>query len=138
MIVAVAIPFSLVVTCGALMYLLDEQFNVMTMLGLMLGVGMLVDNAVVVIENIYRRQSQGYSTLARRLVLETREVTMAVVASTSTTVIVWSWLFFEERSPMTIYIGAIALTICLAVACSLVISLDLHSLGGGPFRAEKR
>ena len=53
LIVAVAIPFSLLVTCGA-MFVLGTEFNVLTMLGLMLGVGMLVDNAVVVIENIYR------------------------------------------------------------------------------------
>jgi HAE1 family hydrophobic/amphiphilic exporter-1 len=126
MIVATAIPFSLLVTCGA-MYALGSQFNVLTLLGLMLGVGMLVDNAVVVIENIHRYESMGEpAPVAARL--GARQVALAVVASTATSIIVWSWLFVSERNTMVIMMGQVALTICLAVACSLLISLTFIPL----------
>jgi len=125
-IVAAAIPFSLVVACGA-MYALGSQFDVLTLLGLMLGVGMLVDNAVVVIENIHRLQGLGRPPreAAREGV---RAVWLAVLAATSTSVIVWSWLLVTEKSPLTIYMGGVALTICLAVACSLVVSVTFIPL----------
>lgn len=126
LIVAVAIPFSLMVACGA-MFLLGSEFNVLTLLGLMLGVGMLVDNAVVVMENIHRKQGEGLSPRDAAKV-GVRDVLMAVIASTATTVIVWSWLLVSERGPLTIYVGAVALTICLAVLCSLVISITLIPL----------
>ncbi len=126
LIVATAIPFSLLVTCGA-MYALGSNFNVLTLLGLMLGVGMLVDNAVVVIENIHRYETMGHPPLqAARL--GARQVALAVVASTATTVIVWSWLFVSDRNTMVIMMGAVALTICLAVTCSLLISLTFIPL----------
>jgi HAE1 family hydrophobic/amphiphilic exporter-1 len=136
LVVAVAIPFSLVVTCGV-MYLLGAQFNVLTLLGLMLGVGMLVDNAVVVMENIHRLQSRGMEAVAAAR-LGARQVALAVVAATATTVCVWSWLFFAERSHMSIYLGQVALTICIAVACSLLISLTFIPLASGRFVPTKR
>lgn len=125
-IVAVAIPFSLIVTCGG-MYILGAQFNVLTLLGLMLGVGMLVDNAVVVMENIHRLQGKGLDP-SEAAKIGARDVATAVVASTATTVTVWSWLFTADRSEMTIMMGQTALTICLAVVCSLVISLTFIPL----------
>jgi HAE1 family hydrophobic/amphiphilic exporter-1 len=126
LIVATAIPFSLLVTCGA-MYALGSNLNVLTLLGLMLGVGMLVDNAVVVIENIHRYESMGKEPDAAAR-LGARQVALAVVASTATTVIVWSWLFVSERNTMAIMMGQVAITICLAVACSLLISLTFIPL----------
>jgi HAE1 family hydrophobic/amphiphilic exporter-1 len=136
LIVATAIPFSLLVTCGA-MYALGSQFNVLTMLGLMLGVGMLVDNAVVVIENIHRYEGMGNpAPLAARL--GARQVALAVVASTATSIFVWSWLFVSERDTMIIIFSEVALTICLAVACSLLISLTFIPLAAARFApAEK-
>lgn len=130
-VVAVAIPFSLVVTCGA-MFVLGAEFNVLTMLGLMFGVGMLVDNAVVVIENIHRKQGMGLP--ARQAArIGTREVFLAVLASTATTIIVWSWLFVFERNEMTIMMGSVAMTICLAVACSLLVSVTFIPLAASRF-----
>ena len=131
LIVAVAIPFSLVVTCG-IMYLIGSGFNVLTMLGLMVGVGMLVDNAVVVIENIHRREGQGLEPRQAARV-GAREVGLAVLAATATTVIVWSWLFTIEPGPMVIYMGAVALTLCLAVVSSLLISLTFIPLAAARF-----
>ncbi|MFT7462275.1 MAG: HAE1 family hydrophobic/amphiphilic exporter-1 [Pseudohongiellaceae bacterium] len=126
LIAAVAIPFSLVVTCGG-MDLLGSGFNVLTLLGLMLGVGMLVDNAVVVMENIHRLQEQGLSPrdAAKQGV---RDVSMAVVASTATNNTLWSWQFTAETSEMTLMMKETALTICLAVFCSLIVSLTFIPL----------
>jgi len=125
-IVATAIPFSLIVTCGV-MFLLGRGLNVLSMLGLMLGVGMLVDNAVVVMENIHRHEGLG-KTPAEAARVGVREVFLAVIASTATTVIVWIWLFVFERSEMTLMMGEFALTICLAVGCSLLISVTFIPL----------
>lgn len=135
-IVAASIPFSLLVTCGA-MFFLGFDLNVLTMLGLMLGVGMLVDNAVVVMENIHRHQGSGMSAgdAARRGV---REVFLAVVASTTTTLIVWAWLFVFEKDEMTSLMGQVAVSICLAVACSLVISVTFIPLAVARIRQQGR
>jgi HAE1 family hydrophobic/amphiphilic exporter-1 len=131
LIVSTAIPFSLVATCGA-MYLLGSEFNVLTLLGLMFGVGMLVDNAIVVIENIHRLEQRGL--VPPRAAREgSSQVALAVVASTATTVIVWSWLFVMPRSHLTIYMGQVALTMCLAVGCSLLISLTFIPLAAARF-----
>jgi HAE1 family hydrophobic/amphiphilic exporter-1 len=135
LIVAVAIPFSLLVTCGV-MFMLGMEFNVLTMLGLMLGVGMLVDNAVVVIENIYRLQSKGEDP-DRAARLGVRQVSLAVLAATATTIIVWSWLFITEPDTMRIYIGAVAAVICISVVCSLLISLTFIPLASARFVSRK-
>ncbi|NJN64765.1 MAG: efflux RND transporter permease subunit [Acidobacteria bacterium] len=134
LIVMMAIPFSLIVACGGL-YFLGYELNILTMMGLMLGVGMLVDNAVVVIENIHRRESLGDDPreAARR---GTREVFLAVVASTATTIIVWSWLFFADRDVMTIMMGACAAAICLAVFCSLIVSVTFIPLAAAQFTSR--
>jgi len=135
LIVAVAIPFSLLVTCGV-MFMLGMEFNVLTMLGLMLGVGMLVDNAVVVIENSYRLQSKGMPP-DRAARVGARQVALAVLAATATTIIVWSWLFVTEPDEMRIYIGAVAAVICIAVACSLLISLTFIPLASARFVSQR-
>jgi HAE1 family hydrophobic/amphiphilic exporter-1 len=135
LIVAVAIPFSLLVTCGV-MFMLDMELNVLTMLGLMLGVGMLVDNAVVVIENIYRLQSKGMEA-DRAARIGARQVALAVLAATATTIIVWSWLFITEPDTMRIYIGAVAAVICISVVCSLLISLTFIPLASARFVSRK-
>ena len=81
------IPFSLIVTCG-LIWAQGKTLNTLTLLGLIVGIGMLVDNAVVVMENIFRHQEMGddQKTAAR---LGAREVSTAVIAATFTSVIVF-------------------------------------------------
>ncbi len=130
-IVTVAIPFSLLATCGA-MLALGAQLDVLTLLGLMLGVGMLVDNGVVVVENIHRLEGLGVPP-AEAARVGAREVALAVTASTATTVAVWGWLFVSERNTMVIYMGSVALTICLSVAASLLVSLTFIPLAARRF-----
>jgi HAE1 family hydrophobic/amphiphilic exporter-1 len=86
-IIALAIPISILATF-TLMYFQKLTLNVMTLGGLALGAGMLVDNAIVVIENIFRRRQQGEAA-AGAAVVGTGEVGVAIVASTLTTIVVF-------------------------------------------------
>ena len=107
-----------------LMYFTNLDMNVMTLAGLSLGIGMLVDNSVVVIENIYRLRSRGVPA-ARAAVQGTRQVSMSVVASTLTSVCVFLPVVFSSsivRSlmlPMSLCIGY-CLMASLIVAVTVV------------------
>lgn len=80
------------------MYFTDISLNMMSLSGLALGIGMLVDNSIVVIENIYRLRSKGVGA-ARAAVQGTRQVAGAIIASTLTTVCVFCrWYLPQELS----------------------------------------
>lgn len=125
-IVALSIPFSVVATCGVL-YFMGKSLNLLSMMGLMLGVGMLVDNAIVVLEAIDRRREQIGDP--REAALQgAGSVTMAVVASTATTLIVFLPLVLGSSTELTVWLSEVGITISLALACSLVSSLTLIPL----------
>ncbi|MBC8070139.1 MAG: efflux RND transporter permease subunit, partial [Deltaproteobacteria bacterium] len=125
-IVALSIPFSVVATCGALWFM-GKSLNLLSMMGLMLGVGMLVDNAIVVLEAIDRRREQVGDP--RQAALEgAGSVTMAVVASTLTTLIVFLPLVLGSTTELTVWLREVGVTISLALVCSLVSSLTLIPL----------
>ncbi len=120
------IPFSLIVTCG-IIWAQGKSLNTLTLLGLIVGIGMLVDNAVVVMENIFRHRELGADrkTAAR---LGAREVTTAVVAATLTSVIVFIPLIFNKPSEMNLYFKELGITVCLTLLASLFISQTLIPL----------
>jgi len=123
LIVSLSIPFSIIAACGV-MYFLDKNLNVLSMMGLMLGVGMLVDNAIVVLESIDRRRREQPD--AKKASLEGANlVMMAVVASTATTLIVFLPLVVGQDSELATWLGEIGITICLALVCSLFSSMTL-------------
>ena len=125
-IVAMSIPFSLIATC-AVMYFAGRNLNVLSMMGLMLAIGMLVDNAVVVLESIDRRMREVVDR--RRAALEgAGQVLMAVTASTVTTLIVFLPLVVGADTELTVWLGEVGLTISIALACSLLVSLTLIPL----------
>ena len=126
LIVALAVPFSLVVTLG-LLYFLDLSLNILSMMGLMLAVGMLVDNAVVVTENIHRNQNlmdDKFEATKRGV----KQVGMAVTAGTLTTIIVFLPNIISEDSMIAIQLYHVAITIILALSASLLISLTVIPL----------
>jgi HAE1 family hydrophobic/amphiphilic exporter-1 len=99
LVVAIAIPVSLLAAC-ALMYFNGRTLNILSMMGLMLAVGMLVDNAVVVQESIYRHRQRRRGRL--RSALEgAREVMPAVISATATSVIVFLPLVLGGRTEIT-------------------------------------
>jgi HAE1 family hydrophobic/amphiphilic exporter-1 len=130
--IAVAcIPFSLIVACGVI-WAMGKTMNTLTLLGLIVGIGMLVDNAVVVMENIYRHQQEGMSRLAAAR-LGSREVATAVSAATLTSIIVFLPMIFSKPSEMNIYLRELAITVCLTLAASLFISQTLIPLATSRF-----
>jgi HAE1 family hydrophobic/amphiphilic exporter-1 len=125
-IVALAIPFSLIATCGV-MYFAGRTLNVLSMMGLMLAVGMLVDNAIVVLESIDRRM-RDLADRKQAALEGAGQVLMAVTASTATTLIVFLPLVVGADTELTVWLGEVGLTISIALACSLGVSLILIPL----------
>jgi HAE1 family hydrophobic/amphiphilic exporter-1 len=126
LIVAMSIPFSVVAACGAL-YFMGKTLNLLSMMGLMLGIGMLVDNAIVVLEAIDRRRQNGEDARTATLA-GAGSVTTAVVAATLTTLIVFLPLVLGASTQLTTWLREMGLTISLALACSLLSSLVLIPL----------
>ena len=120
------IPFSLLVTCG-LVWAQGKSLNTLTLLGLIVGVGMLVDNAVVVMENIFRHAESGENR--RTASLEgARQVSTAVTAATMTSVIVFLPLIFNKPSELNLILKELAITVCITLLASLFISQTLIPL----------
>lgn len=122
LIVGVAIPISLV-AAFALMYFSDITLNIISMGGLALGVGMLVDNSIVVIENIYRMRNEGKSATVAA-VEGAKQVSGAIMASTLTTVAVFLPIVFVQGFTREIFTD-MGLTIAYSLLASLVIALTL-------------
>lgn len=121
-IIGVAIPVSVVATF-ILLFFNHITINMMTLGGLSLGIGMLVDNSIVVLENIYRYRQLGFSRIDAA-VKGAQEVGMAVVASTLTTVAVFLPIAFTEGL-VSILFRELALTVGMSLGASLIISLTL-------------
>ena len=120
--ISIAIPISVIATFVS-MYLAGFSLNLMTLGGLALGVGMLVDNAIVVIENIYRHLEMGKSKI-KAAQEGASEVAMAITASTLTTIAVFFPMIFSEG--MTgILVRGLALTVAFSLFSSLLIALTL-------------
>lgn len=121
-IIGTAIPVSVIATF-ILIHFSNITLNLMTLGGLALGVGMLVDNAIVVLENIYRFRQEGYSR-KEASIKGAKEVGMAVTASTLTTVAVFLPIVFVDGIASTIF-KELALTVTMSLLASLVVSLTL-------------
>ncbi|MGH1344805.1 MAG: efflux RND transporter permease subunit [Nannocystales bacterium] len=126
LIVAMCIPFSVLATCGVL-YFMGMTLNLLSMMGLMLGVGMLVDNAIVVLEAIDRKQLEEPDARAATL-SGAGSVTVAVIAATATSLIVFLPLVLGSKSELTTWLSEVGVTISVALVCSLVCSLTLIPL----------
>lgn len=119
-VIACAIPLS-VVSAVVLMYFTGITMNIISMSGLLLGIGMLVDNSIVVIENIYRLRHEGYS-IKKAAVSGASQVTGAIIASTLTTVSVYAPIIFTEGITRQLFVD-LALTIAYTLIASLVVAL---------------
>ena len=139
LVVSISIPLS-VLFAVVLMYLTDMTMNMMTMAGLSLGIGMLVDNSIVVIENIYRLRSRGVSA-PRAAVQGALQVEGSIVASTLTSVCVFVPVIFAQEItrelllPLSLCIGyclmaslVVAMTVVPASASTLLKNSKSQSL----------
>jgi HAE1 family hydrophobic/amphiphilic exporter-1 len=121
-IIATAIPLSVIATF-TLMYFGGFTLNIMTLGGLALGIGMLVDNSIVVLENIYRLQESGQK-VATAAIKGSEEVTAAIIASTLTTLAVFLPLIFV-RGMSGVMFKQLAFVVGFSLACSLAAALTL-------------
>jgi HAE1 family hydrophobic/amphiphilic exporter-1 len=124
-IVALTIPISIVVTF-AVLDLAGLTLNMMSMAGLALAVGLLVDNSIVVLENIFRHFGQGGNSM-ESAEKGTREVATAIIASTLTTISVFFPVLFVPGIAGVMF-NDMALTICFSLFCALLVSLTLIPL----------
>ena len=122
MIVAVSIPISLALAV-VLMYFSGVTLNIISLAGLALGVGMLVDNSIVVIENIYRLRAQGVSSV-QSAVQGTKEVGGAIAASTLTTICVFLSIVFVQGISRELFTD-MGLTIAYSLLASLLVAMTL-------------
>lgn len=127
LIVAMAVPFSLLVTL-AFQYFLGISLNILSMMGLMLAVGMLVDNAVVATESIHRHQKMNPTDFKKATITGVREIAMAISAGTMTTAIVFLPNIVNPNDEVSIYMKHVAFTICIALGSSLVIAQSVVPL----------
>jgi len=122
-IIALAIPISIIATF-ALIYFGGFTLNLMTLGGLALGVGMMVDCSIVVLENIYRRRKEENETPEAAAVNGTNEVGPAIVASTLTTLVIFLALIFV-RGVSGILFKELAYVIVFSLVCSLFVALTI-------------
>ena len=134
LIVAISIPVSVIATFVA-MYFAGINLNIVSMGGLALGIGMLVDNSVVVIENIFRMIKNGKSK-KEAAVLGAAEVAGAITASTLTTLAVFIPIMFLKGLAGSIF-REMALTVCFSLGCSLIIALTVVPSFAAKFLTDK-
>lgn len=135
-IIACSIPIS-VITAIVLMYFSGVTLNMISLSGLAVGVGMLVDNSVVVIENIYRLRNKGVSAV-QAAVSGTAQVAGAIVASTLTTVSVFIPIVFIKGMTRELFTD-MALTITYSLLASLVVAITLvPAMASGMLRKERK
>ncbi len=135
-IVSLSIPFSIIAACGV-MFFMGKTLNILSMMGLMLGVGMLVDNAIVVLESIDQRH-RVEPDVKKAALQGSKQVVMAVTASTATTLIVFLPLIVGASTGLTTWLREMGITIGLALGCSLFSSLTLIPLMSAHFLRKRR
>ena len=122
--VTLAIPICIVMTLGA-MYFFGITLNVLSMMGLLLGIGMLVDNAVVVVESIYQYREKWPDNPMRCAIEGTRAVQLAISAGTLSSIIVFLPNLFGRTNMISIYLSQVAITITIALLCSWLVAVSL-------------
>ncbi len=122
--ITLAIPLCLLLSIGML-YLQGESLNLLSMMGLVISVGMVIDNAIVVLENIEQRRKNGESAI-QSAILAVKEVGLAISLATLTTIIVFLPLaVLSKGANLSFFLGKLGTTVTYALLISLVIAL-LH------------
>tara|TARA_R100001143_G_scaffold63560_1_gene71899 strand:- start:2516 stop:5641 length:3126 start_codon:yes stop_codon:yes gene_type:complete len=133
-IISLAIPVSIIATFG-LLYFTGLTLNQMSFGGLALGVGLIVDNAIVVLENIVRLRGKGRS-LAESALVGTQEVGGAIVASTITTSVIFLPVVFMQTITGTMF-QELAMVVVFSLFCSLLVALTLVPMLASKFLTIK-
>lgn len=135
-IIAVAIPISIIATF-ALLYFNDLTLNQMSFGGLALGVGLIVDNGVVVLENIIRLREEEGEELKTSALIGTKQVAGAIIASTLTTCVIFLPVVFMQTISGLLF-QELALVVVFALVCSLLVALTLVPMLSSRFLTIKK
>ena len=122
-VISIAIPLSIVATL-ALMYGTGLTLNLMTLGGLALGVGMIVDSSIVVLENTFRRRAEEQESPERAAIAGAREVRSAIIASTITTLVIFLPLMFIQGVSGLLF-RELAFVVSFSLICALLVALSL-------------
>ena len=135
LIIAISIPTSILLTFLA-MWLFDYSFNILTLLALGLGIGMMVDSSIVILESIYKKKEEGLEKLAA-VVQGTKEVASAVIASMLTTIVVFVpvGLMDSENGQFMIMISVV---IAITLISSVIVSFTLIPSLSASFLKQRR
>jgi len=133
-IIALSIPISIIATFGVLFFK-GISLNQMSFGGLALGIGLIVDNSIVVLENIVRIREQGHSLVESSLI-GTKQVTGAIVASTLTTSVIFLPVVFMQTISGMLF-KELALVVVFALLCSLFVALTLVPMLGSRYLTVK-
>lgn len=121
-VIGISIPIA-VISTFTLMYFTGETLNILTLGGLALGIGMMVDSSIVILENIYSYRQKGYS-LFKSATQGASELAPAVIASTITTLVVFLPIVFVDGIASDLF-TPLALTVSFSLIASLVVALTL-------------
>jgi len=135
-IIALAIPISIIATF-ALLYFNDLTLNQMSFGGLALGVGLIVDNGIVVLENIIRLREEEGEDLETSALIGTKQVAGAIVASTLTTCVIFLPVVFMQTISGLLF-QELALVVVFALICSLLVALTLVPMLSSKFLTVKK
>jgi len=135
-IIALSIPISVIATFG-LLYFGGLTLNQMTFGGLALGIGMIVDNAIVVLENIVRLREEKQESLKVSANLGTKQVTGAIIASTLTTSVIFLPLAFAQTISGALF-QSLAIVVVFSLLCSLLVALTLVPMLSSRFLSVKK
>ena len=122
--VTLAIPICFVITLG-FMYFIGISLNILSMMGLLLAIGMLVDNAVVVVESIYQEREKMPDDPNRASIVGTRHVAIALSAGTLCHCIVFVPNLFGETNQISIFMAQIAIAISVSLLASWLVAVSL-------------
>ncbi len=133
---ALTIPGSLVAAL-VVMFFTGITLNIITMISMIIAIGMLVDNAIVVTENVFRYRQLGFEPMesARR---GASEVGLAITASTITTMVVFAPMFYIETGDMASYLRQFAIPVTVSLAGSLILALTIIPLAASRMKSSKR
>lgn len=129
LIIAISIPIS-VISSFSLLHFGGLTLNQMTFGGLALGVGLIVDNAIVVLENIMRKRQEGHTNPLDVAYEGAKDVSGAIIASTATTCVIFLPIVFTQTTSAALF-RTLALVVVFALACSLLVALTLVPMLAG-------
>ncbi len=135
-IIAVSIPISIIATF-ALLYFNGLTLNQMSFGGLALGVGLIVDNAIVVLENIIRMREEEGEDIETSSLIGTKQVAGAIIASTLTTSVIFLPVVFMQTISGLLF-QQLALVVVFALICSLIVALTLVPMLSSKFLSVKK